>query len=513
MTRESGGEKPRIRADRPARAAFFGALIWGLAAQGMGLFNKFSWHDDIFQLFGTGNTITSGRWMLYVLERAETLIFGGHCSLPLFNGFLALVFVGATAALATVLLRIRRPVYGALLGAAMASFPMITSLFGFMFAAPAYLLALLMIMASAYLICEDGRWPARAAGIVLGACSVGIYQAFLPVLPTMMALCDLRALADGEKRPSAVLRELALQGLCLALIMAVYTAASRFFLWKYGLWLDTYMGIDQAATTSPLVYLQRAGRAYREFFLPSRNVSWDMYPGRAVDLYRVMLAADALMALRLILRAGRKDRAGAILMALLFLLIPLGCNFIFVMSEEVHGLMTFGQTLQMALFLWLTDRTELSRPGNRKLISGLAAFLMAGLGVIYFRFDNQCYLKTAFQQQEAISWNTALVAQIKSAKGYRDELPVAWINRENARDRTLYSMKELDFLQLNSYERDLQGYINNWTWDVFLARWCGFAPEMANPEDVMSRPEVESMPAYPADGSILVLEDVVVVKF
>ena len=173
MTRESGGEKPRIRADRPARAAFFGALIWGLAAQGMGLFNKFSWHDDIFQLFGTGNTITSGRWMLYVLERAETLIFGGHCSLPLFNGFLALVFVGATAALATVLLRIRRPVYGALLGAAMASFPMITSLFGFMFAAPAYLLALLMIMASAYLICEDGRWPARAAGIVLGACSVG----------------------------------------------------------------------------------------------------------------------------------------------------------------------------------------------------------------------------------------------------------------------------------------------------------------------------------------------------
>ena len=75
------------------------------------------------------------------------------------------------------------------------------------------------------------------------------------------------------------------------------------------------------------------------------------------------------------------------------------------------------------------------------------------------------------------------------------------------------SMKELDFLQLNSYERDLQGYINNWTWDVFLARWCGFAPEMANPEDVMSRPEVESMPAYPADGSILVLEDVVVVKF
>ena len=49
------------------KTAFSGAMILGLLAQGMALLNKFSWHDDIFSLFLTGDTITSGRWMLHVL--------------------------------------------------------------------------------------------------------------------------------------------------------------------------------------------------------------------------------------------------------------------------------------------------------------------------------------------------------------------------------------------------------------------------------------------------------------
>ncbi|MBQ8072547.1 MAG: glucosyltransferase domain-containing protein [Clostridia bacterium] len=514
MTRESRPGKRFFRQPGgPARAAFLGALIGGLVAQGMGLFNKFSWHDDIFQLFGTGATITSGRWMLQVLMEAEDLLFGGHCSLPLLHGFFALLCVGASAGLMVALLRIRRPPLCALLGAVMAAFPMVTALFGFIFTAPAYSLALLMITAGAYLLCAEGRWGWKIPGILLCVCSVGTYQAFLPLLLSLLLLSDLRMLAEGERPPAALLRRMAGQGICLVLIMALYLAGSRFFLRKYGLVLDTYMGINQAASTSPLVYLERAGRAYREFFLPSRNVSWDMYPQHAHYLYLLMLCADGLMGLGLAFTAWRRSRGRGALTLLLLALFPLGCNFIFVMSEEVHSLMTYGQVAQLALFVWLADRTELPRPRFRRLIPGLAALVMAGLGVMYARYDNQCYLKTAFQQQQAISWNTALVARIKSAKGYRDELPVAWVNRTEAQDRTLYNIGELDFLRLSGYEYDIQTYVNNWAWERFLARWCGFAPETVDPETVSSRPEVEGMPAYPADGSIQVLEDVVVVKF
>ena len=498
---------------RPVQAAFFAALLWGLTAQGMGLLNKYSSNDDIFQLFGTGSTITSGRWMLFVLEQAENLLWGGHCSLPLFNGFLSLVFIGASAGLIASLLQIHRPLPGALLGAVMASFPTVTSIFSFMFTAHFYFLALFMITACAYLVCTGTSWKARVSGIVLGACAVGIYQAFLPVLPTVILLSGLRELSAGETKPSFLFRKLVLQAAAVVFVLLLYFAGSRFFLWKYGMQLDSYMGINQSGTTSPLVYLQRAGKAYLEFFRPTRSVSWDMYPHRAHLLYLLMLCANGVMAALLVFQTGQKNRGSAALMLLLLLLFPLGCNLIFVMSETVHGLMVYGQVLQAALLILLTDWLAFSLPVSKRMVSGAVALLLTGMCVVYARYDNQCYLKADFQKQEAISWNTALVAQIKSTEGYRDELPVAWVNRYSAEDRSLYRILELDELHLSGYESSLQEYINNFAWEKFLACWCGFSPDTVDPEAVAHLPEVEQMPSYPEDGSVRVLDGIVVVKF
>ncbi|MBE5943317.1 MAG: hypothetical protein E7258_00185 [Lachnospiraceae bacterium] len=51
------------------KIAFLSTLIFGLIAQGMALFNKFSFHDDVAELFGVGATTSSGRWMLELLSQ------------------------------------------------------------------------------------------------------------------------------------------------------------------------------------------------------------------------------------------------------------------------------------------------------------------------------------------------------------------------------------------------------------------------------------------------------------
>jgi hypothetical protein len=122
-------------------------------------------------------------------------------------------------------------------------------------------------------------------------------------------------------------------------------------------------------------------------------------------------------------------------------------------------------------------------------------------------------MKTSFQQQEAISWNTTLVTRIESAEGFRDELPVAFVHREKMEDRNLYILEELEFLKLAPYDADLQAYLNDWAWEAFLARWCGFSPKTVKPETVEDWPEVQAMPRYPDDGSVRVIRDVVVVNF
>ena len=116
---------------------FFSALLTGLIAHGMGLFNKYSFHDDILALFWTGTTIPSGRWMLHVIGWMETLLFGdGHFSMPLINGLFSILCIASAASLLVHTFNIRNRVYAAALGALMAAFPTVTALFGYMFTFP-----------------------------------------------------------------------------------------------------------------------------------------------------------------------------------------------------------------------------------------------------------------------------------------------------------------------------------------------------------------------------------------
>ena len=75
-------------------------------------------------------------------------------------------------------------------------------------------------------------------------------------------------------------------------------------------------------------------------------------------------------------------------------------------------------------------------------------------------------------------------------------------------------MDEFNFLYMSGYDADIQDYVNNWAWEAFLKRWCGFGPSKVYVTDSLEKlPEVQDMPHYPEDGSIRVIQDTVVVKF
>ena len=112
------------------RTAVISAFLWGIASHGMGLFNKFSVHDDVMN-YSVGSTYISGRWMLGLLGEFEKWIFkSGHFSLPLFNGLLAITLIAVCAALIVRMLEIKNLFFCMFIGGLMSSFPVITSLFG-----------------------------------------------------------------------------------------------------------------------------------------------------------------------------------------------------------------------------------------------------------------------------------------------------------------------------------------------------------------------------------------------
>lgn len=499
------------------------ALGAGLLAHGMALFNTYAFHDDILFLFSTGTHVELGRWMLAVWGELEIALFGdGHYGLPLVNGLFSLLCIGGMACLLADLLEIRSRLFCGLLGAVMAVFPVVAAMFGFMYCTHYYFLAMLMTLAAAWLLCRGKRWWYMVLAVVLAGCAIGTYQACIPLLLTAILLDDIRRLAETEEDLKRFFRRVLVQAAGVACAMGVYFAMSRVFLKIYHTELLGYMGISDLGSQGLGIYLARAARAYREFFRPTRQVLYDMYPMHVHYLYLAMLLANGLLSLRLLVKTRGRNRGKAVLLLALLALMPLGCNFVFVMSEEVHGMMVYSQVFQAALLFWLLDRLDVKTAAVQTWLPRIAAAGMLLACVMYVRYANQCYLKIEFQQQEAKSYYTSLIGRIQSAEGYRAELPVLFVNEQEIQDPTLTQMKELDFISLNTYDTTLRGYVNDHAWLYFLRRWCGYDPvlygadaeqEEKARQDFSRRPEVQAMPHYPDDGSVQVVDGVVVVCF
>jgi len=478
----------------------------------MGILNKLSHQDDIANLFGFGATITSGRWMLHILSWLENLIFGtGNASLPLFNGIISILCVGLTCALLIDLLKIRSKVFQVLMSCLMISFPVMAVLFSYMFTSHPYMIGLFMMALCAYLICKETPWWVKVPAIMLGSASIGIYQAFIPVLLAILLIYNIMKLIDEEDLRAFWWRA-AIQVACTVGVILVYFVANRFFLNKFGLELSSYQGIDQMGVMSIATFLKRLGRAYLLFFFPAKNTGADMYPGTLQTLYWIMLTANGMLAVCWILKATGSSLLRALLLAALFALVPLACNFIYIMSEDVHGLMVFGQVLQTVLLIAQLDKWESVSTTGKQIIFLAASILLATTSMMYARFDNQCYLKDTLQQQEATSYYTTLITQIKSMPGYQPDTEVAFVNDLTLTDPTIYDLEEMSFIRLNMFGHNTTEYIHYYK-EVFMQKWCGFNANWYWGEDLETWPEVQKMPEYPADGSIQIVRNILIVKF
>ena len=144
--------------DPKAKTAVFSALVFGILAHGMMLFNKYSMHDDVCMIFGVGSTYTLGRWFLGLLgEFSQKFFHAPNCSLPLIKGLISILFIAISSVLATKILRIKYITTTVLISALMVVFPVWASIFGYMFTAPYYAFALLLSSLGVFFLCKSQK--------------------------------------------------------------------------------------------------------------------------------------------------------------------------------------------------------------------------------------------------------------------------------------------------------------------------------------------------------------------
>jgi len=128
------------------------------------------------------------------------------------------------------------------------------------------------------------------------------------------------------------------------------------------------------------------------------------------------------------------------------------------------------------------------------------------------------YLKVDFTQRQADSYFTTLITQIKSADEYRDDMAIAIIRPESdsydLKDETIYSENWYGKVTIYGADWNLNKWITDAHWKFYLKHHCGFAPEFIDDTmEIEKLGEVKDMLCYPDEGSVKVVNDMVVVNF
>lgn len=355
------------------------------------------------------------------------------------------------------------------------------------------------------------------AGVLLMACSIGIYQAFIPVMMSLALLCFIQKIIveTSDNLKKLILSGLYLAGAVISSIL-LYFLINKCILAYKGLSLIDYKNLSTMGKESISVYLARTVRAVRYFFVPENIGNFtSMFPFQVKNFYIIILLSVSMLSLYVIIKIFRKNIFRGSLLIMSVLLFPITCNFIFVMCEFEHvsTTMLYGQSMLFVYLMFFINISDFSKLNIMKAVYGFGIALALLISFSYCRYANICYLEVEYQQQRMISYFNVLIAQIKSTEGYQDEMPICYVNERNKQDLTLQELNGFNsFYIAPNYSMKNDG-INDYAWIEFMNNWCAFSPETVDEEDFVDLPEVIDMPYYPDDGSIKIINDTVVVKF
>ena len=242
--------------------AALAVFVCGFMAHGYFFTNKISYHDDSCYYFGVGMTFGSGRWALGLIQKVMNKVGFLNYSSSWWNGGLCILLTAVCAVLLVDLLQIRQKSYAVLLGALLIAFPAMASLFAYMFTAPYYMFAILLMIVAVYITV---RYPyGYLLAIVIIAFSMGIYQTYFGVATSLLVLILLRDMEDRNFAQNVM--EAFKYLFTLLGGMLLYFLCNRVCIKIFQITLVEYQGINNMANVTLRSLIGSVKRAYIVFF-------------------------------------------------------------------------------------------------------------------------------------------------------------------------------------------------------------------------------------------------------
>lgn len=489
-------------------------FIWGVLAHGYMYLNKLSFLDDVVSMESVGATYTSGRWLLGILDKVMKIALGGSYSTPLLIGTFTLIIAVVINILLVKIFDITNKYCCWVMCGIVVLFPSMTALYSFMFTAGYYMISILLSVLAVYVLlnCKNVVYG-ELLGISCICLAMGIYQAYVGFsILCFLFVFILKIIDDDQASYKELLKTGISYAVCIAGGALFYLVINKIALYLTASQMTSYRGMDQ-------MYSKQVFHLDFKFLLQTLWAKYDnmlyynVWIENTLYIYRcVLIVVIAVILFKGIQLIIHKKLINACLMILALICVPVALNpFALCNVDMVHYLMLFPKCIIFIFFIALVSRSDFSNVKVKKTGIVLGIVLILYTNIYYTYYANRCYLGAEFNRQETISWMTTLITQIKSIDGFDENMRIAYLG--GAEDITFYRSKVALSKEERFYGGDLR---RDYVWKDYMEKWCGFNMTEVDGDtynELNNMECVNQMPNYPADGSIEVVGDIVVVKF
>ena len=501
----------RVRAFDWARLkwCFAATALCMLLAHGFAWFNLFPSHDGTILVFDADVVMLQlGRWVELLYFR----FVRGRINAPWLNGAFTIVWTSLAVYLVGKLLQLGKKATIALC-AVFSTAISVTLLYATYYdKTDLYACAMFLAVWGVYAV---RRFRCRWWGVLFcSGClclAMGLYQGYIEFAIGLFLICLLRdcltedlAWAEYLRRGVTAVVSLLLGGVLYAVSLKVVLAYKHLEL------IDSDNGLQQMGRAGVADYLARLPGAYKQVF--TTLLGYDVWNNRGMRLATAVCLLLGLACLVLALR--KKPLRAAVQVVILLVLLPLGLNVVYLLSERHPTLlMLYPVYLVYALVLLLTGLEPDTIPRSAAWLACLLCAFITVQNVIYAN-GAYTYRKLVYENTRAQVYT--IMAKVEDLPGYVEgETPVVFSGDFTDSNFTYHN----DLIRL--YEEGETGLSGSAiTYDGTIKWWfgniMGSSAKVVNTQAELDawaeNPAVQAMPSYPASGCIAMVDGAAVIK-
>lgn len=518
-------------------------FVCGLLAHLYQFTNKNFNYDELGQTpAGFGAGVSLGRWGLQLIGDTVGFFFRTY-SIPMVNGMITLLFIALSSAYIVKAFDITDKVCCSLIGGILATFPALVSTYFFMFTAPYYGCAMLLSCMAGCLFIEgadkavinkysDKKLLSKdvvikgLAGLACLTLATAIYQSYCSVtlcillIDVVLDFYNNGEILGDNKGNGAFLSIIVVKGVAYCIEFGIslgfYLVGTKVAVNITGIQLDDYRGMSSIGSMDIRGLIMALKTTYKNWLLlmTPRDV-YQINPIYVINFIFIIL--NGVLLLYVIRRLLKDDNVIKKMMFMLLVgLLPVATFFPEMLTQGVGGvysIMTYSSAFTIILPIVLYDRTDVSFYNNNKDYVGRimcpAVFMCI---LVYIWFANGNYQVLQYTTYHDLAYFETLATQVKSLDGYEADMPVAFVGG-GFNDPTFSSGGLMDsYFDIEGKWPTNVNYFNNvYLWTSYL----GYTPEIIEFRDsyyLKEIDEINKMPCYPNDGSIAIIDGMVVIK-